>query len=416
MRIFRRPVLSIVLLGAMAGPLLVTSARAIQFSVGGEGPALCIKLRVHCGRATGPEVPVSVPIPLPGTLAGSELSVTMRPEQGQPVPGQVVRHPKGRARLWWILPQAQPGQTQSWTALLKPSAPDAESFGLQDQPGQHLDVLFGDRPVLRCMYANDTSTSERAHETYKVYHHVYDLAGDDFITKGAGGKYTHHRGIFYGFMKLHYDGNKKDFWHMGGCRQEHEKFLTRVSGPVLARTTNEIHWNETGGRTVAVERRTLTAYRQPEPTITLLDFESTLEPNGFNLVLDGDPEHGGMQFRAHNQVAAETSGQTAYVFPEEDTNVREARDLPWAAMSYVVRDNRYGVQHVNHPDNPRDTRYSAYRNYGRFGAFFRKELPKDETLTVRYRLWIIRGDLPGRAEMAARREAFANPPRVEVVR
>jgi peptidoglycan-associated lipoprotein len=35
--------------------------------------------------------------------------------------------------------------------------------------------------------------------TYKPFYHLYDKNGEDFVTKGPGGKFTHHRGIYFGF-------------------------------------------------------------------------------------------------------------------------------------------------------------------------------------------------------------------------
>ena len=123
-----------------------------------------------------------------------------------------------------------------------------------------------------------------------------------------------------------------------------------------------------------------------------------------------------MQFRAHGDV--DTSA-TRYQFPKEDTDVRKELDLPWAAMSFVLKtapQNRYSVQHINHPDNPKDTEYSAYRNYGRFGAFFKKEIKSGATLEVRYRIWVAAGEMPPREQMQKRWEALAHPPKVEVVK
>jgi hypothetical protein len=94
--------------------------------------------------------------------------------------------------------------------------------------------------------------------------------------------------------------------------------------------------------------------------------------------------------------------------------VKNARDLPWAAMSFVSGGRRYTVQHMNHPANPKGTRYSAYRDYGRFGAFPEADLAEGETLTLRYRFAVTAGDPPPRETLQAQHQAFANPPTVEV--
>jgi hypothetical protein len=69
---------------------------------------------------------------------------------------------------------------------------------------------------------------------------------------------------------------------------------------------------------------------------------------------------------------------------------------------------------MNHPDNPKSTVYSAYRDYGRFGAFFTKELSEGQTLALNYRVWVGKGELPERQDMADRHTIFVEAPSVEV--
>ncbi len=59
--------------------------------------------------------------------------------------------------------------------------------------------------------------------------------------------------------------------------------------------------------------------------------------------------------------------------------------------------------------------YSAYRDYGRFGAFFKKKIASGETLALRYRIWVVEGELPDREELAAKHSAFINGAKVEVI-
>src|SRR5262245_7250087 len=84
--------------------------------------------------------------------------------------------------------------------LVAGSARAAETVAeLQDHEGEYLEVLLKGKPVARYMYAYDKSTPKRLDETYKPYLHVFDADGKALITKGVGGEYTHHRGIFAGW-------------------------------------------------------------------------------------------------------------------------------------------------------------------------------------------------------------------------
>src|SRR5438045_8433646 len=88
------------------------------------------------------------------------------------------------------------------------------------------------------MDADDVSTPERRGETYKPYLHVFDAAGGGPITKGAGGFYTHHRGIFLGWNKIGVGGKTFDRWHMAGGDQVHEKFIKQEAGKDRATFTS----------------------------------------------------------------------------------------------------------------------------------------------------------------------------------
>jgi len=395
------------------------AALAVLLSINTAAAQSQLQLRVVPGGLAGVDVPVSVKIALPKDLAkvpADEIRVTMNRngQSGSAVPGQVVRDGDD-TELCWILPSVEANEQQTWVAsIAKGAASTKDAFAFKDTAGDHLDLLFAGRPVTRYMYAYDTSTPERKSATWKVYHHVFDAKGENVLTQGAGGKqYPHHRGIFFG-GKLDFDGGRGDWWH--GQVQAHQKFLEMTAGPVLARSTALIHWNTSEGRTVLIEERSMTAYRQTGGTLLLADFRSCVKSADGDVKLGADREHGGVQFRTHGDVDKQ---QTKYCFPAEDTDVRKELDLPWVAMSITL--NRpdaqpYSVQHMNHPNNPEETEYSAYRDYGRFGAFFRQEIKTGQTLCVAYRFWVVPGDLPPRETLQQRWVAFAEPPKVEVVR
>jgi len=132
--------------------------------------------------------------------------------------------------------------------------------------------------------------------------------------------------------------------------------------------------------------------------------------------LAGDPEHAGFHYRAHNDVASGGKEVKAtYLFPDDGVDPKKDKDLPWAAMSYGLNNQRYCVLHMNHPDNPRPTIYSAYRDYGRFGAFFTHTIKSGESLHLCYRIWIVGGEMPARERFAGKCSAFVDCPQVKVL-
>src|SRR5205823_2983307 len=141
---------------------------------------------------------------------------------------------------------------------------------------------------------------EKREATFKVFHHLYFPVTGALVTKGAGGKYPHHRGIFFGFNKVTYgDGHKADVWHCtGDAYQSHDGFLGQAAGEMLGRHRVKIGWHGEKKETFAEEERELTAYRRIGDGF-LIEFASVVRPKADRVRLDGDPQHAGFHFRAH---------------------------------------------------------------------------------------------------------------------
>jgi hypothetical protein len=301
------------------------------------------------------------------------------------------------------------------------TAAPSESFSWRDETGESLDLLSNGRRVTRYMYACDPSTTESRQATYKPYHHAFDAAGEGLLTKGPGGLYTHHRGIFIGWNRVLYKGKSYDLWHMTGGLQAHQEFLEKTAAPLFARSKALIHWNTAEGETMLAEERETTVFRQPtDSALLLLEFHTRLKAVSDDVLLDGDPEHAGFHYRPSNDLAE--NKKAVYLFHRDGIDPRKDRDLPWVALSYPLKNGReYLVQHMNHPGNPSPTVYSAYRDYGRFGAFFTRKIPAGEALDLRYRIWVAEGNIPEdeasrnalRRQMDARHESFASAPQAE---
>ncbi len=283
--------------------------------------------------------------------------------------------------------------------LLAASAVAAEK---QQTKGQY-DITRNSQPVLRYMYDYDTTDATTVHNTYKVYHHVLNPAGKP-ITKGPGGKFTHHRGIFVGFARMEYNGKTYDLWHMkGNARQIHQKFLEQKSDDKQATLSSLIHWNVDTDKTAIEEKRTVTVHHSGDAYL-LCDWTSELTPVGGDVLLKGDPEHAGVQYRPHNDVVGNKSAK--YTFHKEGIDPKKDKDLPWVAMTYELNGEKYTVQHMRHPSNPSDSVYSAYRDYGRFGNYFVKPVKEGETLKLQYRFRITQGDAPSVAELQAQYDKY----------
>lgn len=295
-------------------------------------------------------------------------------------------------------------------AILAASPLHAE-FAWTDTEGKHLDLSYQSRPVARYVYeAIDTSSPERREETYKPFCHIFRPdAPDKLLTKGPGGKYTHHRGIYYGFSKVSYtdaEGNEHkniDTWHCRKAHQIHRGFKVQNAEAESAAIISEIDWLDNEGKVFATETRHMRFSFDGKDLV--VDFQSTLTPKVPKVTLDGDPQHAGFQFRAHNDVNDKTAKQTYYIRPGSGIGKRGAtinwsakndteatRDLAWKGMCVTLDDKVYTIAYLDSPDNPKPARFSE-RDYGRFGSYFVKELTPDTPLSVNYRIVVRAGEM-----------------------
>ena len=305
------------------------------------------------------------------------------------------------------------------TALAASTTFAADGFQWEDTEGKHRDLTFDGRNVARYQY--ERITEERREETYKPYHMVYDWEGSDFITKGHGGKFTHHRGIYFGFSKCSFTNDEgiefkgQDTWHCRKAHQTHAQFIEQTADPDAASQTVEIHWHADDGSVFAKEVRSLTFSFTGDDLV--VDFQSSVTPTVPKMRVDGDPQHAGFHFRASNEVSETTHGQTYYIRPvtgkdepgktinwSTKNDDETTRDLPWKAMSVVVGGSRYSVAYLDSPENPKPARFSE-RDYGRFGSYFAKDLTPEEPLEISYRLVFRKGEYTA-DEVGAMSDAF----------
>ena len=291
------------------------------------------------------------------------------------------------------------GATLAGTWLASDAKNSSPSFSFEDKNSELSQVTLEGKPVLQFVHPVLKEGKERE-ASYKPFHHLFDNSGS-LVTKGAGGQFTHHRGIFLGFSKVTYGNNVKvDIWHCkDDTHQAFQKVLLRESGPVLASEKDQIAWNGKNKETFAVEERQLIVYKVPGGQ--LVEFQSVVRTTGGPVLLDGDPQHAGFHFRASNDVAEKTSKETIYLRPDGEDKPGASKNwpelkthinLPWNAMSFVLNDKRYTALYLDNPANPKEARFSE-RPYGRFGSYFVTEITKEKPLKLKYQIWLQDGKI-----------------------
>ena len=385
-----------------------------------------LNLEVEPSSSITKEVPVNVEVTLPSKLQNvpaEELLVTLNSVDGKykNIPGQIVNN-EGKNQLWWILPETNTDGVTQWTATVKQGKKLQEgTFEWKDTPEKYLDLFIDGKQVFRYEYELDGHfvLGETLTAKNKPFYHIYDLAGENKITNGPEeGVWSHHRGIMIGWRNIGFDGEDLSFWGMEDLTvQKHIEFKRNIAGPVLAQTEALIQWNDSNGNTVVEETRKATIFRQDAPDIMLLDYASDLKAVNGPITLDGNADHGGVQFRAHNDVAEDVEGseKAHYVFHQDSIDAHEDFNLPWVGMSYGLNNKKYSVVQMDNPKNPQPNMWSAYRDYGRFGPFFQKELAADETLSINYRFWMSESEMPDREVLSSKYTNYIEPIEVQVV-
>ncbi len=377
-----------VVIPVLAGSLAVAATAASE--------VVSYEVLLDPGSFDRRSVPVTVELPLAEAHLGAEgLACRIVDRDGgrrdwRTQVERIERDETAFARVSWIQPELRGNRTATYRLDLAPAEDnDGNPRFRFEQPGEgQRDLYFGDSPVYRYVTGYDPARHE---ETFRTFHHLHHFGGDGFLTKGPGGLYSHHRGVFLGWNQIR-DGDRTwDFWHgSDGESQRHRKHLAEREqlGAVFARAASLTDWKDPEGNLIATDTREVSAWWVDEDT-RIFDF--TIRLNAERPVrLDGDPHHAGFQFRA-SQVVADNQGSTAYVRPEKTESLADEvfAQAPWVAGLFTIRDHRYSILLVDHPDNPRPTRFST-RKYGRFGAFFTADLEPGEPLVLHYRILVKR--------------------------
>ena len=399
-----RPVWALVALTCLLTPLSAPRAAAAA----AEG--LRYRVTVNAGPVARENAPVVTKLEVGRAITAEELAAlkgpilaTLTPADG----GAAKVHAQARAvaaegertagvYVGWVLPALAEGQSTEYELTLTAGQGAAEAGaaagGFQFVGGDgHRDLVYARTPVYRHLTAFDP---QRRDETYKPFHHLYGFHDDGFITKGPGGQYTHHRGLYVGWNKTKVAGGKEyDFWHCpDGVAQRFTGYdqSGETTGPVFAREVSKTDWAAPDGKAVVRDTRAFMTWRPAEGQ-TLIDVTIRLEnAAGAPITLGGDPQHAGFQFRAAEEVQ---STKTKYVRPPSARSEGDDvwTDCAWVAGLFKIKGRPYAVVHMNGPQNPGPVVYST-RDYGRFGPFFTGELKPDEPITLRYRVLVLDAD------------------------
>ncbi len=247
--------------------------------------------------------------------------------------------------------------------------------------------------TLAARYVHEPFDRMRVRETCKVWHELFAPDGRR-ISKGLGGEFEHHRGLFLAFNKTIEGGRALDFWHCrNGETQQHSGYCEpEALGLAADFQVATIDWKDPAGRVIVRERRALRAVALDARTWRF-DLVSELRSDSV-VMLSGDPHHSGCQFRALAEFAEKDGKRVTYVRPP--TAVLHANDewteCAWMAMALPLDGEPVTVLRCELPGNPAPVRWSS-RDYGRFGATFAHSLQPGAPLRLCYAWFVALGAL-----------------------
>ncbi len=346
---------------------------------------------------------------------------------------------KKLVELTFVLPSLAAGKSVTLAGKeTKQTTPP--QFQWHDDGSTRAELQHDGKPVMAYMYEEvDNGSPERRKATYKVFHHVYSPNGDRLLTKGPGGLFPHHRGIFFGFNRISYGDNQQaDVWHCSKGESQINRKLVTTTNPVFGQSRSLIDWNGRDGQPFAKESRELTAIKLDKATV--IDFRTSLVSLVEQLKLDGDPQHAGVQFRASQLVPDKTKQLTYYNRPDgqgapgkfrnwsnkkNESDINKSHiNLPFLAMTIAIPDattkgketenSVYTIAYLSDDANPKPSRFSE-RDYGRFGSYFPTTVVPETPLSVRYRYWIVDGAADNKT-IKHLSDQFSQPVKVEVLK
>jgi hypothetical protein len=287
----------------------------------------------------------------------------------------------------------------SAAALARPAAwaaeapPPAAGFRFVEQPEGRLALLEGDRPVLTYNWGDQLKAGVPADRKRSCYvHPVFGLDGEE-LTDDFPKDHYHHRGLSWMWNRVTVGGRNVDVWAVRGIWQRFGKRLERradAQGAVLAVENNWVM----DGPPVARETVRLQVHRA-EAAGRAIDVEVALETLGGPIELRGEVTkgYGGLCFRFAPREA--TVITTPAGREEKDSDHKR---FPWADLSarFAGRSQAGGAAIFIHPANPAAPNEWTLRNYGFLGpcwpAMEAATLEPGKPVTLRYRVWIHRGD------------------------
>jgi len=294
-----------------------------------------------------------------------------------------------RAYAWWsILFFAVCLCLMGWAVEKTPA------FQFEKAEGKYLRLLDGTKPVLTYNYGmilKEGVPEDRRRSCY--IHPLYGLDGE-ILTDDFPADHLHHRGLCWVWPRVIVGEKEYDLWDLRGVEQRFEQWLGEKVTAERAEFGVASGWY-VGDEKIVDERVRVRVFRASEKG-RAIDVSLTLEAVKDPVTISGSPPvkgYGGFSFRFAPRE------ETVITMPDgrevEDSDLKR---YSWADLSakFGGRSNVSGVAIFDDPRNPGSPNGWTLRHYGFLGVAFPGlklyTLKPGEPLTLRYRIWVHRGD------------------------
>ncbi|MCK5862384.1 MAG: PmoA family protein [Candidatus Hydrogenedentes bacterium] len=279
-------------------------------------------------------------------------------------------------------------------------------FTIEDD-GKSLQIFEGDTPVLTYRY-QPGDLPDGVDEHYRRASYIHPLFGLDgeIMTQDFPSDHFHHRGLFWAWPDSTLGDKRVNVWLLDGIRSVHTKWVEQQVKDKHAVIDVVNHWvyDDDPENPVVKEEVRIEVHAATEQSRSI-DFELTFTNTADDvLVLRGsgtdDKGYGGFCLRpnATRKPLHFSSALGSRNAGEDVTS--EVFSTPWIDVSYAVKEDTEIVSGVAMFEHPKNDGYPhprwIIRHYGFLGQSWPHiqghVLQPNDSVTLRYRLFIHRGD------------------------
>ncbi len=344
---------------------------------------------------------------------------------GARYPAQISELSDGRLVVAVYIPELKAGESAD-VHLQRAEGAGGRGIDLLDQP-ENGRVLVNYSGFLQTIYHYGRNNFKpRFYPMTVPCAHLGEIDGDDTvypksITDDSPPDHIWHRSIWYAAGVVNED---QDFYleNGGEGRIVHKRFVDLYSGPVFGGFEEELTWVTPDGRELLADRRWFRMYRI-KGALRMFDIEAEFTALERPVTFGQTNENALPLIRVADMIDEWDRGRITLADGTTGGNAAFGKRAEWADCSGPLvrrgeKEEVWGIAMLDHPTNRNHPNAWFARSYGPLGTnlpFFDGPLTLEpgETWSLKHRLIIHRED-PWTAEIPARFDEYARPPKVTV--